>query len=63
MWHAVIAECKYFDTFLTVVERNIKMLRRKCVATENLKTEHMLLKENQQVGKVLCTICRSAFCI
>jgi hypothetical protein len=31
------------------------------VFSENLKTESLLLKENQQARKVLCTICKSWF--
>jgi hypothetical protein len=38
----------------------IKMLKR-CVFTESLEAEYLFLKEDQQVGKVLCSVCKSQF--
>jgi hypothetical protein len=32
---------------------------RRRVFTENLEAEYPFLKEDQQVGKVLCSICKS----
>jgi hypothetical protein len=39
------------------------MLKRWCVFTENLEAQYPFLKEDQQVGKVLCSICKSQFSI
>jgi hypothetical protein len=39
------------------------MPKRRCVFTESLKAEYLFLKEDQQVGKVLCCICKSQFSI
>jgi hypothetical protein len=36
---------------------------KKCVFTESLEAEYPFLKEDQQVGKVLCSICKSQFSI
>jgi hypothetical protein len=39
------------------------MPKRRCVVTESLEAEYPFLKEDQQVGKVLCSICKSQFSI
>jgi hypothetical protein len=39
------------------------MPKRKCVFTESLKAEYLFLKEGQQVGRVLCSICKSQFSV
>jgi hypothetical protein len=39
------------------------MPKRRCVFTESLEAEYPFLKEDQQVGKVLCSICKSQFSI
>jgi hypothetical protein len=39
----------------------MKMPKRRCVFTESLEAEYPFLKEDQQVGKVLCSICKSLF--
>jgi hypothetical protein len=39
------------------------MLKRRCVFTDSLEAEYPFLKENQQGGKVLCSICKSEFSI
>jgi transcription elongation factor Elf1 len=39
------------------------MPQGKCVFTESLEAEYPFLKEDQQVGKVLCSICKSQFSI
>jgi hypothetical protein len=39
----------------------IKMPKVRCVCTENLEAKYPVLKEDQQVGKVLCSICKSQF--
>jgi hypothetical protein len=36
---------------------------RRCVFTESLEAEYPFLKEDQQVGKVQCSICKSQFSI
>jgi hypothetical protein len=35
------------------------MPKRRCVFTESLEAEYPFLKDAQQVGKVLCSICKS----
>jgi hypothetical protein len=37
------------------------MPKRRCVFTERLEAEYPFVKEDQQVGKVLCSICKSQF--
>jgi hypothetical protein len=37
--------------------------KRWCVVTETLEAEYPFLKEDQQLGKVLCSICKSEFSI
>jgi hypothetical protein len=37
------------------------MPKKMCVFTESLEAEYQFLKEYQQVGKVLCSICKSQF--
>jgi hypothetical protein len=37
------------------------MPKRRCVFAESLEAEYTFLKEGQQVGKVLCSICKSQF--
>jgi uncharacterized protein YcsI (UPF0317 family) len=44
------------------VKKIIKMPKRMCVFIENLEAKCPLLKE-QQVGKVLCSICKSQFTV
>jgi hypothetical protein len=39
------------------------MPKRRCVFTESFEAEYPFLKEDQQVGKVLCCICKSHFSI
>jgi hypothetical protein len=39
------------------------MLKRRCVFTESLEAEYPFLKEDQQVGKVLCSICKPQFSV
>jgi hypothetical protein len=39
------------------------MSKRRCVFTESLGAKYLFLKEDQQVGKVLCSICKSQFSI
>jgi hypothetical protein len=39
------------------------MLKRRCVFTESLEAEYWFLKEDQQVVKVLCCICKSQFSV
>jgi hypothetical protein len=39
------------------------MPKRRCVFTESLEAEYPFLKEDQQVGKVLFSICKSQFSI
>jgi hypothetical protein len=39
------------------------MAKRRCVFTESLGAEYPFLKEDQQVGKVLCSIFKSQFSI
>jgi hypothetical protein len=41
--------------YVCTAKRNVRVTN-KFVFTENLKTEFLLLKEDQQAGKVLCTI-------
>jgi hypothetical protein len=41
----------------------VKMPKRRCVFTESLEAEYPFLKEDQQVAKVLCSICKSQFSI
>jgi hypothetical protein len=36
---------------------------KRCVFIESLEAEYLFLKEEQQVGKVLCSICKSQFSI
>jgi hypothetical protein len=36
---------------------------KSCAVTESLEPEYPFLKENQQVGRVLCSICKSQFSI
>jgi hypothetical protein len=36
---------------------------KRCVFTESLEAEYPFLKEDQQVGKVPCSICKSQFSI
>jgi hypothetical protein len=38
-------------------------LKRRCVFAEGLEIEYSFLKEDQQVGKVLCSISKSQFSI
>jgi hypothetical protein len=37
------------------------MPKRRHAFTESLEAEHPFLKEDQQFGKVLCSICKSQF--
>jgi hypothetical protein len=37
------------------------MPKRRCVFTESLEAEYPFLREDQQVGKVQCSICKSQF--
>jgi hypothetical protein len=39
------------------------MPKTRCVFTESLEAEYTFLKEDQQVRKVLCSICKSQFSI
>jgi hypothetical protein len=39
------------------------MPKRRCVFTESLEAEYPFLKEDQQMEKLLCTICKSQFSI
>jgi hypothetical protein len=39
------------------------MSKRRCVFTESLKAEYPFLRQDQHVGKVLCSICKSQFSI
>jgi 2-oxoglutarate dehydrogenase complex dehydrogenase (E1) component-like enzyme len=39
------------------------MPKRRCVFTESSEAEYPFLKEDQQVGKVLCFVCKSQFSI
>jgi hypothetical protein len=39
------------------------MPKRRCVFTKSLEAEYPFLKQQQQVGKVLCSICKSWFSI
>jgi hypothetical protein len=39
------------------------MPKRRCVVTESLEAEYPFLKEDQKVGKVLCSICKSQFSV
>jgi uncharacterized Zn finger protein (UPF0148 family) len=39
------------------------MPKRRRVLIESLEAEYLFLKEDQQVGKVLCSICKSQFSI
>jgi hypothetical protein len=39
------------------------MPKRRCVFTDSLEAEYPFLKEDQQVGKVLCSICKSEFSV
>jgi hypothetical protein len=39
------------------------MSKRRCVFTESLEAEYPFLKEDQQMGKLLCSICKSQFSI
>jgi hypothetical protein len=39
------------------------MPKRRCPLTENLEAEYPFLKEDQQVGKVLCSIYKSQLSI
>jgi predicted nucleic acid-binding Zn finger protein len=39
------------------------MLKRRWVFTKSLETEYLFLKEDQQVGKVFCSICNSRFSV
>jgi hypothetical protein len=39
------------------------MPQRRCVFTESLEAEYPFIKVDQQVGKVLCSICKSQFSI
>jgi hypothetical protein len=41
----------------------MKMPKRKCVFTDSLELEYPFSKEDQQVEKVLCSICKSQFSI
>jgi hypothetical protein len=45
------------------VQKIITMPKRRCIFTESLKAEYLFLKEDQQVGKVLCSICKAQFSI
>jgi hypothetical protein len=40
-----------------------KMLKRRCVFTESLEAEFPFLKEDQQVGEVPSSICKSQFSV
>jgi hypothetical protein len=39
------------------------MPKRRCAFTDSLEAEYQFLKEDQQVGKVLCSIYKSQFSI
>jgi hypothetical protein len=39
------------------------MLKRRCIFTESLEAEYPFLKEDQQMEKVLCFICKSEFSV
>jgi hypothetical protein len=39
------------------------MPKRRCLFTESLEAVYLFLKEDEQVGKVLCSICKSQFSI
>jgi hypothetical protein len=39
------------------------MPKRRCGFTDSLEAEYWFLKEKQEVGKVLCSICKSQFSI
>jgi hypothetical protein len=39
------------------------MPKRRLVVTESLEANYSFLKKDQQVGKVLCSICKSQFSI
>jgi hypothetical protein len=39
------------------------MPKRRCDFTESLEADYPFLKEDQQVRKVLCSICKSQFSI
>jgi hypothetical protein len=39
------------------------MPKRRCVFTETLEAEYPFLKEDHQVGEVLCSICKLVFSI
>jgi hypothetical protein len=39
------------------------MPKRVCVFTTSLEAEYPFLKEEQEVGKVLCSICKAQFSI
>jgi hypothetical protein len=39
------------------------MLKRRCVFTESSETQYPFLKKDQQVGKVLCFLCKSQFSV
>jgi hypothetical protein len=42
---------------------NHQNAKRRCVFTESLEAEYPILREGQQVGKVLCCICKSQFSV
>jgi hypothetical protein len=61
---SVVVRTRMFKYKHTVRGRkSSKMPKRRCVFTESLEGEYLFLKENQQVGKVLCSICKSQFSI
>lgn len=51
MWHAVIAECKCFDIFLTFGKETSKCWEETVLLLKIKKTGYTFFKENQQVGK------------
>jgi hypothetical protein len=39
------------------------MPKRRCVFTESFEADYPFLKEDQQVGKMMCSVCKSQFSI
>jgi hypothetical protein len=55
----LLQQREQFDACSVVKRKPIKTLKIKCVFTESLKAEYPFLKEDQQMGNVFCTICKS----
>jgi hypothetical protein len=52
---------KRLNISVLLLVQNHENAEKKCVFTKSLEAGYLFLKEGQQVGKVLCSICKSQF--